>query len=60
MIDNIEKILVLVEMNDGNVHQVLASKEQKEIALHMMKNEKRDALMLSEQVEPFELEFKDE
>lgn len=55
--DNIDKILVLVETNEGTVHQVLASKEQKEVALHMMKSEKRNALMLSEEVEPFELEF---
>lgn len=58
--NNVNKILVLVEMDNGNVHQVLASKEQKEVALHMMKSEKKNALMLSEEVEPFELEFKDD
>lgn len=57
--ENFKTILVLVELENGNVHQVLTSKEQKEIALRFMKNEKEDALMLSKEIEPLELEFKD-
>lgn len=56
--NNIKKILILVELDDGNVHQVYTTKEQKEMALHLLKNEKRGKLMLSK--EPIELEFKDE
>ena len=51
----IKKTLVLVEMENGDVHQVLATPEQKEISIILMKDE-RGVLLLSERVEPVTLE----
>ena len=51
----IETVLVLVEMDNGHVHQVLASKEQKEICMAMLRSEE-GVLRLSERVEPITLE----
>lgn len=58
MKNKIEKILVLVELENGKVHQVLTSKKRKEMSLQIMKSEKHGSLMLSEEVEPIKLEFK--
>lgn len=58
--EQIEKILVLVELKNGNVHQVLTSKDRKTIALKMMESEKHGKIMLSEEIEPIELQFKEE
>ncbi|PTX14430.1 hypothetical protein C8N40_11195 [Pontibacter mucosus] len=57
MSHSVTKILILVELEDGTVRQVLASKEQKELALHFLKAE-TGALRVTEEVEPFELTFK--
>lgn len=35
----INRILVFIEMKDGNVHQVIAEKVQKELALSMLAGE---------------------
>ena len=51
----INKILILVEMENGAVHQVLTKKEIKEIALNMMTNDE-GVLQLSDRVEPLTLE----
>ena len=52
----IQTILILVELDNGHVHQVLASKEQKEICMALLRSEE-GALRLSERVEPITLEF---
>jgi hypothetical protein len=52
----IQTILILVELDNGHVHQVLASKEQKEICVALLRSEE-GALRLSERVEPITLEF---
>lgn len=51
----VKQTLVLVEMDNGNVHQVLASPEQKEICLNLMQCDE-GVLSLSERVEPVILE----
>jgi hypothetical protein len=35
-IEDIESILIIVQFKDGNAHQVLTSKENKEVAIHMI------------------------
>lgn len=52
----IQTILILVEMDNGHVHQVLASKEQKEICMALLRSEE-GVLRLSDRVEPITLEF---
>ena len=52
----IQTILILVELDNGHVHQVLASKEQKEICTALLRSED-GVLRLSERVEPITLEF---
>ncbi len=47
----VKTILVLVELDNGHVHQVLASAEQKEICLALMRTE-NGVLLLSERVAP--------
>lgn len=51
----VHKILILVELENGSVHQVLASAEQKEICIALMRSEE-GVLRLSERVEPITLE----
>ncbi len=51
----INKILILVEMEDGAVHQVLTRKKVKDIVLNMMTNDD-GVLQLSERVEPVIIE----
>ena len=51
----IQTILVLVELDNGHVHQVLASREHKEVCLSLLKSEE-GVLRLSERVEPVILE----
>jgi len=51
----IKTILILVELDNGHVHQVLASKEQKEICVNLLKSEE-GIIRLSERVEPIILE----
>jgi hypothetical protein len=45
------KILILVELANGNVHQVIASPEKKEICLNLLKQEDGTTL-LSKRMEP--------
>ena len=52
----IQTILILVELDNGHVHQVLASADQKEICIAMLRSEE-GVLRLSERVEPITLEF---
>ncbi len=51
----IQTILILVELDNGHVHQVLASAEQKEICMALLRS-KEGVLRLSERVEPVMLE----
>jgi hypothetical protein len=51
----IETILVLVELDNGHVHQVLASKEQMEICINLLKSEE-GVIRLYDRVEPVILE----
>ena len=51
----IKTTLILVELDNGQVHQVLASKEQKEICMALLRSED-GVLRLSERVEPVTLE----
>ena len=53
---NIKTVLILVEMENGNVHQVLANKDMKEACLHLLKND-NGVLQLTEEIEPFELDY---
>lgn len=52
----IQTILILVELDNGHVHQVLASAEQKEICMSLLRSEE-GVLRLSKRVEPITLEF---
>lgn len=54
----IKTIAVLVELENGNAHQLLATKEQKITALHFLKNEETGYLQLSEEIEPIEFKSK--
>ena len=45
-----------MELGNGHVHQALASTEQKEICMAMLRSEE-GVLRLSERVEPITLEF---
>ena len=54
----INKILVLVELENGDAHQVLASREQKEICVHLLRSEDGQ-LRLSQKIKPIKLEFHD-
>jgi hypothetical protein len=51
----INRIVVLVELVGGEVHQVLTTDEQKASALSMLRNEK-GTLTLLDKVEPFSFE----
>lgn len=51
----VKTVLVLVEMDNGHVHQVLAEKEKKEIVLQLLRSE-TGTLRLSERVKPITLE----
>jgi hypothetical protein len=51
----VKKILILVEMNNGKVHQVLTSPEKKEIMLNFLSTDE-GVLQLSAEVEPVTLE----
>lgn len=55
----INKILVLVELENGDAHQVLASKEQKEICVRLLKSED-GVLRLSEKIKPIRLELQND
>lgn len=55
----INKILVLVELENGDAHQVLASKEQKEICVRLLKSED-GVLRLSKKIKPIRLELEND
>jgi hypothetical protein len=57
MNNGITKILILVEMEGGAVHQVLASNLQKQAALHLLKQDD-GALKVTKEVMPIELSFR--
>lgn len=50
-----QTILILVELDNGHVHQVLASGEQKEICMALLRSE-NGVLRLSARVEPITIE----
>jgi hypothetical protein len=52
----IQKVLVLVELENGHVHQVIAGAEQKEICVNLMRSED-GVLQLSKRLRPVTLEF---
>jgi len=52
----IKTILILVELDNGNVHQVLAEHDKKIICMALLKS-KNGTLLLSERVEHITLEF---
>jgi len=56
MIPNVKKILILVETDDGKAHQVLATHEQKQIALMMLSGQ--GLIRFSPEIEPVEITFK--
>lgn len=51
----INQVLVLIELDSGHVHQVLASKEQKDLVVQLLRSDE-GILRLSERVEPIKLE----
>lgn len=53
----IKKIAILVELENGNAHQVLATASMKEIILNFLTN-KDGVLQLSDQIEPITFEPK--
>lgn len=52
----IKKILILVELDNGCVHQVLASAEQKDLCVQLLRTED-GVLRLSEEVEAIKLQM---
>jgi hypothetical protein len=55
----INKILVLVELENGDAHQVLTSREQKEICVHLLRSEDGQ-LRLSQKIKPIKLELEND
>jgi len=55
-IENISKILICVEMDNGNAHQVLTSIDNKQMALRLIASID-EGLKLSSQIEPFTLDL---
>jgi hypothetical protein len=51
----VKRILILVEMENGKVHQILSSVEKKEAVIGFLSNDK-GVLQLSSEVEPITLE----
>jgi hypothetical protein len=52
----VKTILILVELDNGNVHQVVAEHDKKIICLSLLRGDE-GKLLLSERVEPITLEF---
>lgn len=50
----IKTVLIFVEMENGNIHQVLADKDSKDAALHLLRI--NNTLRLSEEIEPFTIQ----
>lgn len=55
--ENIKTVLILVELDNGNAHQVLATKENKKLALTILA-QMEGKLLLDAELVPFELEKK--
>lgn len=53
--EGIDKILIIVEYK-GNAHQVLASKDNKELVLQMLSS-LENGLKLDKELEPYELKY---
>lgn len=53
----ISRIVVLVEFNTGAVHQVLSSREKKQLLIQMLTNDE-GVLQVTAEIEPFEFQFK--
>lgn len=51
----ITQVLILVEMDNGHAHQVLTSKEHKDLVLQLLRNDE-GVLQLSERVKPITVE----
>ena len=54
---DIKTILILVEFEDGNAHQVLSTKEHKKMAIDFIAT-LDGTLKLSDEIEPLTLEIK--
>lgn len=54
----IDKVLIMVQMKNGNIHQVLASAEKKELAVGLLRNEE-GVLQLLKPVEPLNIRWYD-
>lgn len=52
----INKILILVELDNGHVHQVLAPPDLKEVCVALLRSPGDSALRLSERLMPVTLE----
>ncbi len=56
-IDDIDLIAVIIQFKDGNAHQVLASKENKEIMLRLLAHSE-GSLKLDKELMPVRFEYK--
>lgn len=54
--NEVDKVIVLVQMNNGNVHEVLASERKKIMALNLLNTEKGN-LRVKTEVIPVDWEF---
>lgn len=52
----IKTVLILVELQDGSIRQVLANQEMKMAMLHLLKDEKSNSLLLSEESVPIQID----
>lgn len=57
MEQDIKKIIVLLEFEDGSVRQVLTTRHQKDVALHLLKDDTGE-VCVSDEIEPFTFTFK--
>lgn len=58
-IDDIETVLIIVQFKDGSAHQVLTTKEHKEIAVRIIA-QADNGLKLDKELAPMILEYSDE
>ncbi len=52
----IEKILIVVELDNGNAHQVLASNDNKHLAINFL-GRLENGIKLDKQLEPYTLKY---
>lgn len=57
-LSDIKIVAILVEMENGNAHQVLTSKENKDILIRLLANMDGGTLRLSEEIMPVKFESK--